>query len=384
MSTPTPASGLRQADLSTAELRRYARHLVLPEVGRDGQRALAGARVLVVGAGGLGAPVSLYLAAAGVGTVGLVDDDQVDESNLHRQVLFSVSDVGRSKVDVAADQLGRVNPHVRVEKHPVRLTRHNALNVLESYDVVVDGTDNFPARYLINDACVLLGKPNVYGAILKWEGQASLFGYAQGPCYRCLFREPPPPGLVPSCAEAGVLGALPGVIGSIQALETIKLIVGEGDLLAGRLVILDSLAMRFREVGIPRNPGCPACGDEPTITALIDYDDFCGVESAVPEVSVKALAGELDHATAPVLVDVREVHEWEGGNLEIFGARHIPLAQIEEQAHTLPSDRQIVVYCQSGVRSARAVRALRAAGLHRVRSLDGGFTAWTRERGSQA
>jgi molybdopterin/thiamine biosynthesis adenylyltransferase/rhodanese-related sulfurtransferase len=369
------------AGLSTAELRRYARHLVLPEVGREGQEALARARVLVVGAGGLGAPVSLYLAAAGVGTLGLVDDDLVDESNLHRQVLFSHRDVGRLKVDVASEQLQRVNPHVAVEQHPIRLNRHNAFDVIGDYDVVVDGTDNFPARYLINDACVLLGKPVVYGAILRWEGQASLFAHEDGPCYRCLFREPPPPGLVPSCAEAGVLGALPGVIGSIQALETIKLLLGQGDLLAGRLIILDALSMRFREVGIPRNPACPICGDSPTLTELIDYEEFCGVESVVPEVTATALAQELSSPTGPLLVDVREVFEWEGGSLEAYGAVHIPLATLEDRAHELPSERDIVVYCQSGARSARAVRALRAAGFHRVRNLDKGYSAWASEVG---
>lgn len=368
------------APLSADALRRYARHLVLPEVGRDGQARLADARVAVVGTGGLGAPVGLYLAAAGVGTLGLVDDDLVDESNLHRQVLFSDSDIGRLKVEVAAERLKLANPLVAIESHPVRLNRHNALDILGGYDIVVDGTDNFPARYLINDACVLLGKPNVYGAILKWEGQASLFAHDDGPCYRCLFREPPPPGLVPSCAEAGVLGALPGVVGSIQALETIKLILGQGDLLTGRLLIFDSLSMRFREVGIPRNPACPACGDEPTITELIDYEEFCGIETAVEEIDVAALAAELAEADRPYLLDVREDYEWEGGNLSEYGAVHIPLGSLEEAAHRLPPDRDIVVYCQSGIRSARAVRSLRAAGFHRLRHLAGGYGAWSRER----
>jgi len=376
MSRHTVQSEPVDRPLGVAELRRYARHLVLPEVGREGQTALANARVLVVGAGGLGAPVALYLAAAGVGTLGLVDDDLVDESNLHRQVLYSLPDIGQLKVEVAVERLKHVNPHVALNPHAVRLDRHNALEVLGGYDIVVDGTDNFPARYLINDACVLLGKPNVYGAVLRWEGQASLFAHGEGPCYRCLFREPPPPGLVPSCAEAGVLGALPGVIGSIQALETIKWILGAGDLLEGRLVILDSLSMRFREVEIPRNPECPVCGDAPTITELIDYEEFCGVESGAPEVSAQHLADELASGAPPLLVDVREEFEWEGGNLEAHGALHIPLGRLEERAHQLPGDRDIVVYCASGVRSARAIRTLRAAGLHRVRHLGGGFTAW--------
>lgn len=364
--------------LTPDALRRYARHLVLPEVGRQGQARLAEARVAVVGTGGLGAPVGLYLAAAGVGTLGLIDDDLVDESNLHRQVLFSDADIGRLKVEVAAERLKLANPLVEIESHPVRLNRHNAFDTLGDYDIVVDGTDNFPARYLINDACVLLGKPNVYGAILKWEGQASLFAHGEGPCYRCLFREPPPPGLVPSCAEAGVLGALPGVIGSIQALETIKLVLDQGDLLAGRLLILDALSMRFREVGIPRNPNCPVCGDAPTVTDLIDYEEFCGIETAVAEIDTATLAVELEGARRPYLLDVREDHEWEGGNLSDYGAVHIPLGSLEAAAHRLPFDQDIVVYCQSGVRSARAVRSLRAAGFHRLRHLAGGYGAWSR------
>ncbi len=372
MSVPDDGAGF-----SRPELRRYARHLVLPEVGRTGQRALRDSRVLLVGAGGLGSPAALYLAAAGIGTLGLVDDDYVDETNLQRQVLYGDADLGRPKVDVAAERIGRVNPHVAVRRHPVRLGTDNAPEILADYDLVLDGSDNFPTRYLVNDACVLSSKPNVYGAILRWEGQVSVFGTPGGPCYRCLFREPPPPGLVPNCAEAGVLGVLPGVIGSLQALEAIKLVLGRGDTLAGRLVIFEALDSRWREVAISRNPECPVCGDHPTIRELIDYEDFCGIPAAVAAVDVESLASELAGGAIPLLVDVREQHEWEGGNLEAYGAVHLPMGQLEERVRELPEDRDIVVYCQVGARSERAVRALRAAGLHRVRNLEGGYKAWT-------
>jgi len=362
--------------LSRAEQARYARHLVLPEVGREGQEALKRARVLVVGAGGLGAPVALYLAAAGVGTLGLVDDDVVDLTNLQRQVLYGDADVGVSKLDAAEARLAHANPHLTIEKHPVRLTRHNALDLVSRYDIVVDGTDNFPTRYLVNDACVLTGVPNVYGAILKWEGQASVFGAPGGPCYRCIFREPPPPGLVPNCAEAGVLGALPGVIGSMQALETIKLILGTGDPLVGRLLIYEALDARFRQIQVPRDPGCPVCGDEPAVTELIDYDDFCGMPAPVPEVDADGLLRAVSSAPPALLIDVREPVEWEGGNLAHLGAELVPLATLEERALSLPQKRPIVVYCQSGVRSVQAVHTLRAAGFHNVSHLARGYAAW--------
>ena len=362
--------------LSQEELRRYARHLVLPEVGRSGQRALKEARVLLVGAGGLGSPAALYLASAGIGTLGLVDDDFVDETNLQRQVLYGAADVGHPKVEVARDRILAMNRHVQVRLHQERLDRTNAMSVLDGYDVVVDGSDNFPTRYLVNDACVLLGKPNVYGAILRWEGQVSVFGAAGGPCYRCIFREPPPPGMVPNCAEAGVLGVLPGVIGSLQALEVIKLVLGRGEVLAGRLVIFEALESRWREVLIPRSPACPVCGDEPTITELIDYEDFCGVAASVEGVAPDALRVILMEGDAPLLVDVREEFEWLGGNLAEEGALHLPMGQLAERIQELPDDRDIVIYCQVGARGQRAVETLRAAGLHRVRNLEGGYKAW--------
>jgi adenylyltransferase/sulfurtransferase len=365
-----------QAPLSREELRRYARHLVLPEVGRSGQRALREARVLLVGAGGLGSPAALYLASAGIGTLGLVDDDFVDETNLQRQILYGMDDVGHPKVEVARKRILAMNPHVRVRLHRERLGRANALSVLDGYDVVVDGSDNFPTRYLVNDACVLLGKPNVYGAILRWEGHVSVFGTEGGPCYRCIFREPPPPGMVPNCAEAGVLGVLPGIIGSLQTLEVIKLVLRRGDGLAGRLVIFEALDARWREILVPRNPSCPACGDDPAITELIDYEEFCGVASAVEGVDPAALRAVLLEGDAPLLVDVREEFEWQGGNLEEEGAVHIPMGRLEERIHELPDDRDIVIYCQVGARGQRAVQALRAAGLHRVRNLEGGYKAW--------
>ncbi len=373
-----------RSGLSPPELRRYARHLVLPDVGRAGQRALRDARVLLVGAGGLGSPAALYLAAAGVGTLGLVDDDYVDETNLQRQVLYGDADLGRPKVEVAAERIAATNPHVVVRQHPVRLGTDNALAILGDYDLVLDGSDNFPTRYLVNDACVLLGKPNVYGAILRWEGQVSVFGAPAGPCYRCLFREPPPPGMVPNCAEAGVLGVLPGVVGSLQALEAIKLVLGRGDALVGRLVIFEALESRWREVTIPRSPACPVCGDHPTVTELVDYEDFCGIPAAVAAVGPEALVVELAGGGSPLLVDVREQHEWDGGNLEGQGAVHVPMGQLEERIREFPDDRDIVVYCQVGARGQRAVRALRAAGLHRVRNLEGGYRAWIAQMAASA
>lgn len=384
--TGEPATGPAQPELSAEELARYSRQLTLPELGRAGQEKLRRARVLIVGAGGLGSPAALYLGAAGVGTLGLVDFDDVDRTNLHRQVLYGESDVGRSKLDVAAERLAEINPHVHVVKHALRLTSENALDVLRDYDVVIDGSDNFPTRYLVNDACVLLGRPYVYGAILRFEGQASVFGAKGGPCYRCLFREPPPPGLVPSCAEAGVLGVLPGIIGSLQALEAIKLVTGVGEPLVGRLVILDTLGMRWREMRLRRNLECPVCGDEPTLHELIDYEEFCGLndnqrtEEAEPEISVRELRERLEDGRDEVLLlDVRQPHELEIANLNDRGAVLIPVSELPDRLDELDRERDIVVFCRSGSRSAMAVRFLRESGFDRTRNLSGGILAWADE-----
>jgi adenylyltransferase/sulfurtransferase len=376
--------------LTRPELIRYARHIALPEIGFEGQRRLKHARVLCVGAGGLGSPLALYLAAAGVGTIGIVDFDRVDESNLQRQILHGTKDIGRSKLDSAEAKLRDVNPHVRVEKIATRLSSADALRVVAEWDVVVDGTDNFPTRYLVNDACVLTGKPNVYGSVFRWEGQASVFATPGGPCYRCLFREPPPPGLVPNCAEGGVVGVLPGIIGSIQALETIKLILGTGTSLAGRLLIFDALALEWREVRLRRNPDCPICGDHPIQTELIDYEVFCGVTPAVEiddaseDVGVEELdAGELAEQLAsdapPYLLDVREPWEWAVSNLAEQGARLIPLGELEERLGEIPDDRAVVVYCRTGQRSWDAAQLMQRAGRDRVSNLRGGIVAWARE-----
>ena len=377
----------RRPELEPAELTRYARHLALPEVGLEGQQRLKEARVLVVGAGGLGSPSALYLAAAGIGTLGLVDFDDVDATNLHRQILHGTEDVGRHKLESAKDRLADINPHVDVVAHPVRLSSDNALEILEPYDVVVDGTDNFPTRYLVNDACVLLGKPNVYGSIFRWEGQVSVFGLDDGPCYRCLFREPPPPGLVPNCAEAGVLGVLPGVIGSLQALEVIKLILGKGITLSGRLLIFDAMDLTWREVALSRNPDCPVCGDVPTQTSLIDYEDFCGLRSrgggvarnGLGEVGPRELEERLAAAEPPLLLDVREPYEWDIVSLQADGEVRVPLGELPDRMDELPRDREIVVYCRSGARSRTAAGALVDAGFRRVDNLTGGILAWVDE-----
>ena len=382
--------------LTPPELLRYARHLVLPEVGLAGQRRLKSARVLVVGAGGLGSPVALYLAAAGVGTLGLVDFDEVDATNLQRQILHGESDVGRLKLDSARDRLAETNPHVEVITHDARLSSANALSVLADYDVVVDGTDNFPTRYLVNDACVMLGKPNVYGSVHRWEGQVSVFATRGGPCYRCLFREPPPPGLVPNCAEGGVLGVVPGVVGSLQALETVKLILGRGSPLAGRLLIFDGLELEWREVAIRRDPACPVCGDKPTQTELIDYELFCGVqpeaepmtlsanegprESAGPgDVDVLEASARLTGRTPPFLLDVREAWEWDISNLAPQGAVLIPMGEVGARLDEIPRDRQIIVHCRTGVRSGDVANQLWRAGYRDVLNMEGGINAWARE-----
>ncbi|GBD32860.1 putative adenylyltransferase/sulfurtransferase MoeZ [bacterium HR33] len=368
-------------ELSHQEILRYSRHLILPEVGPEGQRRLKGSRVLLVGAGGLGSPAALYLAAAGVGTIGLVDFDAVDATNLQRQILHGTRYLGRSKLESAKDRLTDLNPHVHVECFPVRLTSENALEILRDFEVILDGSDNFPTRYLVNDACVLLGKPNSYGAIFRFEGQASVFYAAAGPCYRCLYPEPPPPGLVPSCAEGGVLGVLPGIIGSIQALEAIKLVLGKGETLIGRLLLFDALKMRFRELKLRKDPACPICGEQRTIHELIDYEAFCGIaqESAVQasEITPAELEEALASGSSPILLDVREPFEWEICHLE--GAKLIPLRELPGRLGELDGHREIVTYCHHGQRSMRALEILKAAGFSKVRSLKGGIDAWARE-----
>jgi adenylyltransferase/sulfurtransferase len=374
-----PVVGTEAPPLSQAEVLRYSRHLLLPEVGVAGQRKLKAARVLTIGAGGLGSPLSLYLAAAGVGTIGIVDFDVVDLTNLQRQIVHGTSTLGRPKLESAEARLNDVNPNVRIEKHEARLTSENALDIIRDYDIVVDGTDNFPTRYLVNDACVLLGKPNVYGSIFRFEGQASLFYAPEGPCYRCIYSEPPPPGLVPSCAEGGVLGVLPGIIGSIQALETIKWIIGAGDSLLGRLLLFDALKLRFRELQLRKDPSCPICGDNPSIHELIDYEAFCGIGAeptyAGPEITAEDLRQELNEKGSDLLlIDVREPHEWEIAHIE--GAQLIPLGQLPERLGELDGHAEIVTHCHHGARSMKALALLKGAGFSKVRSLAGGIDAW--------
>ena len=369
-------------ELTREEVQRYSRHLIMPEVGVDGQRKLKAARVLCVGAGGLGAPASMYLAAAGVGTLGLVDFDAVDASNLHRQVIYDTTDVGKRKLEAARDRLTAMNPSVKVVMHELALTSNNALDVLKDYDVILDGTDNFQTRYLVNDACVLLGKPNAYGSIFRFDGQASVFAVKGGPCYRCLYPEPPPPGLVPSCAEGGVLGVLPGVIGVIQATEAIKLILGSGQPLIGRLLLYDALQMRFRELKLRRDPECPICGDRPSIHALIDYDQFCGVVPAhaqpatagVPEVTVEQMKAKMDRGEDFFLLDVREPNEYQICRIE--GAKLIPLGELAQRTGELDLNREMIVHCKMGGRSAKAVSLLQERGFNRVSNLKGGILAW--------
>jgi sulfur-carrier protein adenylyltransferase/sulfurtransferase len=368
--------------LSSEELQRYSRHLILPEVGPEGQLKLKNAKVLLVGTGGLGAPMALYLSAAGVGTLGLVDFDVVDRSNLQRQVIHGTGDIGRKKIDSAAASINEINPNVRVVKHEVALTSENALDIVKDYDIVADGTDNFPTRYLVNDACVLLGKPNVYGSIFRFEGQASVFATKDAPCYRCLYPEPPPPGLVPSCAEGGVLGILPGVVGLIQATEVVKLILGQGEPLKGRLLLYDALAMRFRELKLRKNPDCPVCGQHPTVTKLIDYHQFCGVpkQAEVPQVAsgdigpveVKA---RLDRGDDFQLIDVREVFEHQICNIP--QAKLIPLGELPKRLSEIDPSREVVVHCKMGGRSAKAADLLRQSGFKNVLNMAGGILAWS-------
>jgi adenylyltransferase/sulfurtransferase len=368
------------ASLSNQEILRYSRHLIMPEVGMEGQLKLKQARVLCIGAGGLGSPLALYLGAAGVGTLGIVDFDVVDFTNLQRQVIHGTSDVGRKKLDSAADTLREINPNIEIRKFETRLTSANALELFREFDIVADGTDNFPTRYLVNDACVLTGKPNVYGSIFRFEGQASVFATREGPCYRCLYPEPPPPGLVPSCAEGGVLGILPGLVGVIQATETIKLILGSGEPLIGRLLLVDALSMRFRELKLRKNPDCPACGTHPTVTELIDYNQFCGIrgeEAAAPtsmtDITVEELKKRLARGDELFVLDVREPHEYQICNL---GGYLIPLNDLPKRVSELDSSREIVVHCKMGGRSAKAADFLRQSGFTRVHNLTGGINAW--------
>ena len=366
--------------LSKDEVLRYSRHLIMPEVGMEGQLKLKAAKVLCIGAGGLGSPLALYLAAAGVGTIGIVDFDVVDFTNLQRQIIHTTADVGRKKLDSAEDKLKALNPNVNVVRYDTRLSSANALEIFREFDIVIDGTDNFPTRYLVNDACVLTGKPNVYGSIFRFEGQVSVFGMEDGPCYRCLYPEPPPPGLVPSCAEGGVLGILPGLVGVMQATEAIKLILGAGDPLVGRLLLVDSLAMKFRELKLRKNPDCPVCGTHRTINQLIDYNEFCGirgeekpVDNQVPTISVEELKRRKDAGEDVFVLDVREPHEYQICNIQGY---LIPLNDLPKRVHELDSSREIVAHCRSGVRSAKAVEFLRQSGFTKIRNLTGGILAW--------
>jgi adenylyltransferase/sulfurtransferase len=380
----TDALQQQEVRLSKEEIQRYSRHLIMPEVGMEGQLKLKRARVLTIGTGGLGAPLGLYLAAAGVGHLGLVDFDVVDNSNLQRQVTFTTQDVGKPKSTAAKARLSALNPMIEITAYETRLTSDNALDLFRDYDIIVDGTDNFPTRFLVNDACVILGKPNVYGSIFRFEGQATVFGYPGGPCYRCLYPEPPPPGLVPSCAEGGVLGVLPGIVGSIQAMETIKLILGTGEPLVGRLLLFDALAMRFRELKLKRNPECPVCGDHRTITKLIDYEEFCGIRGeeapamtdGIQEITARELKMRQDRGDKLFILDVREPHEYQICNLN---GKLIPLGELPRRVNELDSSVEMVVHCRSGKRSADAIHFLQTAGFKKLWNLKGGVLAWADE-----
>jgi sulfur-carrier protein adenylyltransferase/sulfurtransferase len=380
----TDALQQQEVKLSREEIQRYSRHLIMTEVGMEGQLKLKRARVLTIGTGGLGAPLGLYLAAAGVGHLGLVDFDVVDSSNLQRQVTFTTADVGKPKSEAAKARLSALNPAIEIVSYETRLTSDNALELFRDYDIIVDGTDNFPTRFLVNDACVLLGKPNVYGSIFRFEGQATVFGYPGGPCYRCLYPEPPPPGLVPSCAEGGVLGVLPGIVGSIQAMETIKLILGTGEPLVGRLLLFDALAMRFRELKLKKNPDCALCGEHRTITKLIDYEEFCGIRGeeapamtdGIPEISATELKARQDRGEKLLILDVREPHEYQICNLN---GKLIPLGELPRRVNELDSSVEMVVHCRSGKRSADAIHFLQTAGFKKLLNLKGGVLAWADE-----
>jgi adenylyltransferase/sulfurtransferase len=384
MTTTTEPTAL--PELTTDDLSRYSRHLILPEVGMEGQQKLKAARVLCVGTGGLGSPLAFYLTAAGVGTLGLVDFDVVDASNLQRQIIHSTKDIGRKKLDSAEEKLKALNPAINIVKHETMLTSANAMEILKDYDIVADGTDNFPTRYLVNDACVLLGKPNVYGSIFRFEGQASVFATEAGPCYRCLYPEPPPPGLVPSCAEGGVLGILPGLVGVIQATEVIKLILGKGESLVGRLLLVDALSMRFRELKLRKNPECPVCGENPTVTELIDYQHFCGIvpeapqeasmKNGIPQLSVKELKQRMDAGENVYILDVREPYEY---RIAQIGGILIPQTDVPNRLAEIDREREIIVQCRSGVRSQRIAEFLKQQGYPRVVNLAGGILAWADE-----
>jgi len=370
--------------LSNEEIARYSRHLIMPEVGMTGQRKLKAASVLMIGTGGLGAPLGMYLSAAGVGRLGLVDFDVVDASNLQRQIIHGTKDVGRPKIASARDRIHDINPHVEIEAHEMKLTSENALRLFANYDVIVDGTDNFPTRYLVNDASVLTGKPNVYGSIFRFEGQASVFWAERGPCYRCLYPEPPPPGLVPSCAEGGVLGVLPGIIGAIQANETIKIILGAPDIMVNRLLLFDAWRMRFRELKLRKNPDCPVCGNHPTIKKLIDYEQFCGIapqaetETTMEEITATELKQRLDQGDDLQIIDVREPHEFEIG--QIPNSKLIPLGQVLNRMNEIDPERETVVHCKMGGRSAKAIEALQRSGFTgRLMNLRGGILAWSND-----
>jgi adenylyltransferase/sulfurtransferase len=376
--------------LTNDDLGRYSRHLILPEVGMEGQQRLKAAKVLCVGTGGLGSPLALYLAAAGIGTLGLVDFDVVDASNLQRQIIHSTKDIGRKKIDSAKEKLNALNPALNVVTHNTMLTSANALEIFAQYDIIADGTDNFQTRYLVNDACVLLNKPNAYGSIFRFEGQASVFATEEGPCYRCLYPEPPPPGLVPSCAEGGVLGILPGIVGVIQATEVIKLILGKGEPLIGRLLLVDALTMRFRELKLRKNPDCPACGTNPTVTKLIDYNQFCGIaaepaadapiKNGIPQISVKELRARLDRKEAHndnfLLLDVREPYEFQ---IAQIGGKLIPQNDVQQRLGELNPEQEILVHCRSGVRSQKIAELLKANGFQKVSNVAGGILAWSDE-----
>jgi sulfur-carrier protein adenylyltransferase/sulfurtransferase len=388
----SPAA-LADVELSHEEVRRYSRHLIMPEVGMAGQKKLKAASILLIGAGGLGSPLAMYLAAAGIGRIGLVDYDVVDQTNLQRQIIHGTKDVGRPKLESAKARILDINPHVQVDSYPVPLTSANALDIFAPYDVIIDGTDNFPTRYLTNDACVLLGKPNVYGSIFRFEGQLSIFYAKEGPCYRCLFPEPPPPGLVPSCAEGGVLGILPGTVGAMQATEAIKLILGIGENMIGRLLLYDALNMEFTEVNLRKNPTCPICGPNPTISELIDYEQFCGMPAhdrslyaaeaetngSVRQMAPAELKARLDAGDNLFILDVREPHEWEISNLSHLGAKLIPKGEVIARLGELSTAQEMVVQCRSGARSAAIIHELQQHGFKKLWNLDGGINRWAEE-----